>query len=136
MLDGIFRRKSVNKFTSPTEESLSKAVLPLEEFLAVQKSPDNAQRLIDGVIIRGGDHRIAKTSDVDLTDRDIIVVQTKDSRLGMYLMGQAFFSAHLMMQFKPRTIISVALCRKNDAVLGPIFESYPNMKVVECPLNV
>ena len=108
----------------------------IEEFPAVRKSNSNSQRLIDGVIIREGEYRIAKSSEVDLADRDIIVVQTKDSRLGMYLMGQAFFSAHLMMQFKPRTIVSVALCRQNDAILGPIFESYPNMKVVLCPNDV
>ncbi|MFO0426458.1 MAG: hypothetical protein ACK526_07830 [Planctomyces sp.] len=108
----------------------------IEEFPAVVRTNENAPRWIDGVIIRGGEHRIARANEVDLTDRDIIVVQTKDSRLGMYLLGQAFFSAHLMMKFKPRTIQSVALCRENDAILGPIFESYPNMKVVICPEDV
>ena len=42
----------------------------------------------------------------------------------MYLMGQAFFSAHLMMRFNPRSIVSVAFYRKYDDVVGPIFESY------------
>ena len=108
----------------------------IEEFPAVKKSPENGKRLIDGIIIRDGENRIAKSDKVDLVDKDIIVVQTKDSRLGMYLLGQAFFSASLMIPFKPRSIISVALCRENDSVLGPIFESYPNMKVVVCPENV
>ncbi len=108
----------------------------IEEFPAVQRTNEKAARFIDGVIVRGGKHRIAKAHEVDLAEQDIIIVQTKDSRLGMYLMGQAFFSLHLMIKFKPRTIHAVALCRENDAVLGPIFESYPNMKVVTWPNSV
>lgn len=92
--------------------------------------------MIDGVIIIGGEHRIVTAPDIDLADKDIIVVQAKDRRLGMTLMGQAFFSAQLMMKFKPRTIQSVALCREYDTVLGPMFESYPNMKVVICPNDI
>ncbi len=105
----------------------------IEEFPAVLPTSTCRQRLIDGVIIRDGERRIANSQEVDLADRDIIVVQTKAARLGMYLMGQAFFSAHLMMRFRPHTITSVALCYENDSVLGPMFEAYPNMKVVLCP---
>ena len=108
----------------------------VEEFPAVRRSANTGQRLIDGIIIQGGENRIANPNDVDLADQDIIVVQTKVGRLGMYLMGQAFFSAELMRRFNPRKILSVALCHENDAVLGPIFDSYPNMKVVLCPKHV
>ncbi len=38
-----------------------------------------------------------------------------------------------MMKFNPRTITSVALCEYHDAVMVPLFESYPNMKVVIYP---
>ena len=107
----------------------------IEEFYAVQSSPTCGKRIIDGVIIRGGETRIAHASEVSLEGKDIIVVQTKAGRLGMYLMGQAFFSAELMKRFKPKSILSVALCLKDDSVLRPIFESYPNMKVeiISCP---
>ena len=105
----------------------------IEEFPAVKKGPDNEKRHIDGIIIRGGEHRIAQANEVEIQDQDIVVIQTKASRLGMYLMGQALFSAELMKRFKPRSIISVALCTKNDSVLGPILESYPNMEVVVFP---
>lgn len=108
----------------------------IEEFLAVRPTPDCGKRLIDGIIIEGGEHRIARASEVDLTDRHIIVVQAKNLRLGMYLLGQAFFSAQLLAHFNPRSIRSVALCRKSDAVLAPMFESFPNMKVVVCPADV
>jgi len=105
----------------------------IEEFPAVMRGPNNEPRLIDGIIIRNGENRIAKWSEVSLEGKDIIVVQTKAYRLGMYLMGQAFFSAHLMQRFKPNSIVSVALCSKDDSVLRPIFESYQNMRVVVCP---
>ena len=107
----------------------------IEEFYAVHSSPTGGKRIMDGVIIRGGENRIAHASEVNLEGKDIIIVQTKAGRLGMYLMGQAFFPAELMKRFKPKLILSVALCLKDDSVLRPIFESYPNMKVeiISCP---
>ena len=107
----------------------------VEEFPAITGAGGRGQRLIDGIIIRRGKQRIARADEVSLKGKDIIVVQTKAERLGMYLMGQAFFSARLMERFKPRSIVSVALVRESDTVLGPLFEEYPNMKVVVCPAN-
>lgn len=105
----------------------------IEEFPAVCRTPSCGQRLIDGVIVIGGEHQILRHDEVDLMDQDIISVQTKASRLGMNVMGQALFSLHLLERFNPRSIKSVALCSRTDSVLAPIFEQYPNMKVVVCP---
>lgn len=104
----------------------------IEEFPAVRRTSHCGQRLIDGVVLLGGEHRIARHSEVDLAGQDIVSVQTKASRLGMYLMGQALFSLHLLERFSPRSIRSVAPCRRTDSVLAPIFEQYPNMEVVVC----
>jgi len=60
-------------------------------------------------------------------------VQAKKGRLGMYLMGQTFFSEQLLRRFKPKSIMSVALCRKDDSVLRPLLEKYTKMKVVVIP---
>jgi hypothetical protein len=106
----------------------------IEEFIAVERTPTCGRRVLDGVIIKGGEYRIAKQSEVSLDGKDIIVVQTKASRLGMYLMGQALFSAQLICRFMPRSVVSVALCSKDDSVLRPLFEQYPNMKVIVCPI--
>ena len=78
----------------------------------------------------GGPERIAHWSEVDIEGKDIIVIQTKANRLGMYLMGQAVFSKELMKQFNPRLIESVALCIKDDAVLRPMLERFPDVEVV------
>jgi hypothetical protein len=107
----------------------------IEEFVAVRETSTHGRRVLDGVIIKDGACRIALQSEVSLAGKDIIVVQTKASRLGMYLMGQAFFSAQLLQRCKPRSIVSVALCSQDDDVLRPLFEQYPNMQVVVCPLR-
>ena len=69
----------------------------LEEYLIVRSRPGVGRRMIDAVIIEDGDHRIASRGEtVSLDGHDIVVVQTKASRLGMYLLGQAFFSRELI----------------------------------------
>jgi hypothetical protein len=105
----------------------------IEEFPAVARTETCGGRWVDGVIVLDGEHRIAQTSEVEINDKNIVVVQTKAARLGMSLMGQTLFSAQLMKRFQTRSISSVALCRANDSVLGPLLESYPNIKVVVCP---
>lgn len=105
----------------------------IEEFPAVRRTEDCGQRLIDGVILPDGPLKIAHWREVDLQGQHIIVVQAKRGRLGMYLMGQTFFSAELMKRFGPRSIWSVALCEAHDSVLGPILKRYPNMEIVIYP---
>lgn len=58
------------------------------------------------------------------------MVQAKAKRLGMYLMGQALFSAELVERLEPRSVRSVALCRKDDAVMRPMLERFKGMEVV------
>jgi hypothetical protein len=105
----------------------------IEEFAAVEGTSKCGRRVLDGVIIRDGEFKIAQQSEASLEGKDVIAIQTKASRLGMYLMGQAFFSAQLIHRFNPRSVVSVALCSQDDSVLRPLFEQYPNMKVIICP---
>jgi hypothetical protein len=102
----------------------------VEEFPAVRRTTTCGQRLLDAVILPNGETRIAHWREVSLEGEDVIVVQAKARRLGMYLMGQAFFSAQLVEQFNPRSVRSVALCKEDDAVLRPLLEQYPEMQVV------
>lgn len=104
----------------------------VEEFRAVERGDDNGGRHIDAVIVKGGEKkRAGKYTTIPLKGEDVIVVQCKTKRLGMYLMGQAYFSMHLIGRHNPASIQSVALCTETDSVLGPIFEAYPNCEVVE-----
>ncbi len=94
------------------------------EFIAVWTTRTHGKRLLDGVIILGGEKQIAKASEVEIEGKDIIVVQTKGTRLGMYLLGQAVFSRQLMKPFKPRSIRSVAICTKGDDILEPLASEF------------
>ena len=96
----------------------------IEEFPAVIKTDTNSRRLLDGVIILGEDHVIANASDVEIEGKDIIVIQTKANRLGMYLMGQAFFSKELMKGFNPKSIRTVAICGKDDSEMRSLSEKF------------
>lgn len=108
----------------------------IEEFPVVSRGADCERRAVDAVIILGGEKRIANWREGHtLEGHDIILVQTKTGRLGMYLMGQAYFSAKLVERFKPRSIVSVALVMQDDSVLRPLLEAHPNMKVVVCPAD-
>ena len=101
----------------------------IEEFPAVRRGPNQGRRSLDGVVILDAPHLIANHREVEIENRDIVVIQTKAERLGMYLLGQALFSRHLMMPFRPRSIDTVAICTKGDAVLEPWAAAY-GIKVV------
>jgi hypothetical protein len=96
----------------------------VEEFLAVPGRPGHGKRLLDGVIILDQPTARVPAKSVSLEGKDIIVIQAKASRLGMYLLGQAVFSARLMERFHPASIRSVAICTKGDAVLEPLAREY------------
>ena len=101
----------------------------IEEFPSVRSGPNQGKRLLDGVVLLDSPHLIANHREVEIENRDIVVIQTKASRLGMYLLGQALFSRHLMMPFRPSSVDTVAICTKGDAVLEPLAAEY-GIKVV------
>ena len=96
----------------------------VEEFPAVARNKENAQRLLDGVVILGEKTQISKAHEVNIQDKDIVVIQTKANRLGMNLLGQAVFSAELMRAHKPKSIKSVAICVLGDSVLEPLAHKF------------
>ena len=96
----------------------------LEEFPAVTRTKENAQRLLDGVVILGEKTQISKAHEVEIQGKDIVVIQTKANRLGMNLLGQAVFSAELMRAHKPKSIKSVAICVLGDSVLEPLAHKF------------
>jgi hypothetical protein len=110
----------------------------IEEFLAVPRGEDQAPRRLDGLIILGEKRkRLSPGAPFNLRDKDVIVVQTENGRLGMYLMGQVLFSQKLIeRRHKPRSVQSIALCAKSDRVLQPMLEAYKGCKVKVCPSKV
>jgi hypothetical protein len=110
----------------------------IEEYMAVQRGPDHAQRVIDGLILLGGEKRLVSRGlrRVDIRDKDVVAIQTKNSRLGMSLMGQTLFTLKLLESMGPRSIESIALCATDDAILRPLIEAYTGCKVVVCPAEI
>ena len=115
----------------------------IQEFCAVGETKNNGRgrRSLDGVIVldkkgcrwpldqrrQEGGRALAAQRDAEYINKDehdIIIVQVKASRLGMYLLGQALFSRELMWGCGYEVKKTVALCTQNDAVLGPIAKKY------------
>lgn len=99
----------------------------IEEFPAVRASATCGPRRIDAVILPRRERRrvpLGERSKVSLEGEDVIVVQAKASRLGMYLMGQAVFSPALLKHFKPASVRSVLLCTQDDSELRPLLAPF------------
>ena len=103
------------------------------EFPVTKKTPTSEIRRIDALILPNGPNAVVHWRDVDIEGQDVIVIQAKAHRLGMYLMGQALFSRDLVRRFNPKSVRSVALCKKDDSVLRPLLESYEGLEVVVVP---
>jgi hypothetical protein len=87
--------------------------------------------LLDAVILPALPRQVAHWRDVSLAGQRVVVVQAKASRLGMYLMGQAIFSAQLVRtRLAPANVRSVILCSKGDNVLQAHLALYPEVEVV------
>jgi hypothetical protein len=102
----------------------------VQEYALTKKGIDCARRCADAVILPDEDHRRATFADFpSLTGRNVVVVQTKAQRLGMYLMGQAIFSARLVQALGARSVRSILLCAENDAALLPLLGPFHEIEV-------
>jgi len=108
--------------------------LLIEEFRAIKedKGSGTGKRHIDAIIVLGEETDRHVGGQYDFTGRDIIIVQTKGSRLGMYVMGQAFFSREIMKRFRPRSIKTVVICAAGDTEMESLCRLY-DIEVVIYP---
>lgn len=97
--------------------------LLIEEFVAVKGNIEQGTRAIDGFVL-GEKAKIHDNSTFNIAGKDVIVVQTKKDRLGMYLLGQAHFSKLLIEKHKPKSVKSVAICGRNDKVIQELAEAH------------
>jgi hypothetical protein len=108
-----------------------------ENFVAVKRAPGAGRRVLDALIILDpGRRRLGPTERPEIAGKDVVIVQTKNRRLDMPLMGQTLFSARLLEQFHPRSIRSVALCAQDDAVLRPMLDAFSMCEVVVAPSEI
>ena len=91
----------------------------------VTRSREGAQRrLLDGLIIPGGETGIVGHQDVEIAGKEVVIIQAKCDVLGMSLMGQAVFSLQLMKRLGPASVRSIALCVATDPVLEALLDPY------------
>ena len=111
--------------------------LLIEEFTIVKATKHNGRRVVDGLIILGEKkRRLPPRTPFDIAGKDVVIVQAKNSRLGMSLMGQTLFSAQLVRRLNPRSVKSIALCADDDSILHPMLNAYEGCEVVVCPPRV
>jgi hypothetical protein len=102
------------------------------EFPAIPGGKGSGKRLIDGVILHGSLPEIGRISREEIEGAEITVIQTKGKPLGMYLMGQAFFSREIMNRFHPVKIHTVAVCSRGDIEMEAICAVH-GIEVWVCP---
>jgi hypothetical protein len=71
----------------------------VEEYPLTEHRPNVGRRRADAVILlEGPKERLRPQTPISLDGREVVVVQAKTGRLGMHLLGQAFFSKLLCEQ--------------------------------------
>ncbi len=110
----------------------------IEEYVAVEEAADgsNAPRYMDGLVILDAPFEISNDVHREIADKDVVVIQSKNKRLGMYLMGQTLFSRDLILAKGAKSVRSVAVCRKDDKVMRPLLLAHKNIEVHFCPPEV
>jgi len=115
-------------------EVLKKGTL-IEEYVAIERADDdsNAPRYMDGLVILDGPFKTSDDVRTDITGKDVVVIQSKNRRLGMYLMGQVIFSRELILEKGAKSVKSVAVCRKEDKVMRRLLLKHPDVEIHLCP---
>ena len=132
----------MSKHETPMTEWYWRKVLKqgtlIKEYVAVERAEDgsNARRLMDGLVIMSGPFEISDDVHQNIAGKDVVIIQSKNKRLGMYLMGQALFSRQLILKKKPKSVRSVALCREDDKEMHALLLAHPGMEVYICPAEV
>jgi hypothetical protein len=102
----------------------------IPEYPVVQRQAGCSSRWVDALILPDGAHRRGFVSEVgSLEGREAVVVQTKRGRMGMYLMGQAVFSARLCAGLGAASVRSILLCHQTDSALLPLLAPFPEVEV-------
>ena len=98
----------------------------IEEFMALEAGPKNGRRLIDGVIIFTNPY---EKRELNKGER-VVVIQSKNRRLGMGLIGQVIVSRDLVERSGANVIKSVGVCTEIDTVMHKMLRKHPKCRAV------
>jgi hypothetical protein len=109
--------------------------LLIEEFGAIRRNEKKGhnKRHIDGVIVLGqpaerrgpqkGDRRLVR-------GKEVIVIQSKNRRLGMGLIGQVVVSHKLLEDLGADVLKSVGVCKEDDKVLHRVLRRFEGCEAI------
>lgn len=110
-----------------------------EEFPVVKAQRGvQERRVVDGLVVLGtspcrvpeGPAGRGARAAANLNGQDVVVIQTKATRLNPHVFGQALLSMDLIRQrWSPRSLRSVLICVRDDAELAPIVGRYPELEL-------
>ena len=98
----------------------------MEEFLALNQGKANGKRLMDGVIV----FRKPFVKRKLIKGERVVVIQSKNRRLGMGLIGQVIVSRDLVERLGVTVMKSVGVCTEMDTVMHQMLRKHPRCRAV------
>ncbi len=98
----------------------------MEEYLALPQGKTNGKRLMDGVIV----FRKPFVKRKLIKGERVVVIQSKNRRLGMGLIGQVIVSRDLIARLGVKVMKSVGVCTEMDTVMHRILRKHPRCRAV------
>ena len=103
----------------------------IEEFMALKGGKTNGRRLMDGVIIF---QKPFEKRELQKGEK-VVVIQSKNRRLGMGLIGQVVVSKYLMEKLGATVVKSVGVCRGIDDEMNAALLTHPSCEAVSYKLR-
>ena len=98
----------------------------MEEYLALPQGKTNGKRLMDGVIV----FRKPFVKRKLFKDERVVVIQSKNRRLGMGLIGQVIISRDLIERLGVKVKKSIGVCTEIDTVMHKMLRKHPKCRAV------
>lgn len=98
----------------------------MEEYLALPQGKKNGKRLMDGVIV----FRKPFVKRKLIEGERVVVIQSKNRRLGMGLIGQVIVSRDLVARFGVKVMRSVGVCTEMDSEMLRILRKHERCQAV------
>lgn len=106
--------------------------LLIEEFIAVRGNKSQGRRIIDGLIILNEKKGTHHGNSFNIEGKEVIVIQAKAQRIGMPLLGQAYFSKLIVERHNPKSVRSVAICGRDDEIMQELSKTH-GIEIVVIP---
>jgi len=98
----------------------------IEEFKALKQPKTNSKRHMDGVIV----FRNPFVKRELIKGERVVVIQSKNRRLGMGLIGQVIVSRDLVERLGVQVMRSVAVCTEMETVMHKMLRKHPRCRAV------